>query len=448
MIDFFPVYDIIFFIDMLIRLIVFEQISGLKISMKKKWTISLILTVIFYVLFGGRFYYILEPLALLMVIPFLNTGWNTLQKLFYGLLPMIIGDMFQRIIGLYIRFLFNMTITEFNNSIGFNLLITILLVPFYIYFFKGLRIEAKYLQVDTEDRELSPVFWGLNILYITYFVLIRGNLIIEVGIENGIFNLNWDTYFIRTNILLVYFALFTIGLLYLNYLEKDKKDKELQHLKDQQVFELSQYSNHVESLYREIRSFRHDYTNILVSLNEAIKDENISLIRSIYNSVIADSDKKFYKGKYDIARLSNLQNPAMKSLLSAKLIEGQNKGIEISVEIDEKIDIPDIELIDFITLLSIFMDNAIEAAQKCDRGSIVFAYLQDGPRKILFIENTISEESIANIDSIYQYGYSSKGDNRGIGLANVKSIIDRYHKVSLSTQSKNYKFSQELMFIG
>ncbi|WP_174854850.1 zeta toxin family protein, partial [Streptococcus suis] len=78
-------------------------------------------------------------------------------------------------------------------------------------------------------------------------------------------------------------------------------------------YETKMYSRHVESLYKEIRSFRHDYTNILISLNEAIKEEDIVAIRSIYQEVIADSDRKFYDGKYDIARLSNIQNPAVKS---------------------------------------------------------------------------------------------------------------------------------------
>ncbi|MGT2742694.1 sensor histidine kinase [Streptococcus plurextorum] len=446
MVYFSPIEDIIFFLDMLIRLMIFEQISGLELSVKKKFIISFILTIILYILFGGRFYYLLEPLALIMVIPFFKTKWNMMQRIFYGLLPMIIGDMFQRIIGLYIRFLLDISISDFNNSILFSLILTLLLIPFYTYFFKGLRIESKYLQVDTEDRELSPIFWGLNILFITYFVLIRGNLILEIAIESGLININWDTYFIRTNILLIYFVLFTIGLLYLNYIEKDKKDRELQDLKDRQVADLSQYSNHVESLYREIRSFRHDYTNILVSLSEAIENEDISLIRSIYNSVIADSDKKFYKGKYDIARLSNLQNPAMKSLLSAKMIEAQQKGIDISVEIDDVIDTPDMELIDFITMISILMDNAIEAAERCQDASIIFAYFQDQQRKILLIENTTLEEKV-NIDVIYQYGYSSKGDNRGIGLANVKNIVNKYPKISLSTNSHQYRFSQEFIFI-
>ncbi|HEQ8681919.1 TPA: sensor histidine kinase, partial [Streptococcus pyogenes] len=392
-----------------------------------------------------RFYQLIEPFALLFVISFYKTCWNRTQKCFYGLLPMVIGDMFQRMIGLYLRFIFGVSITEFNSSLIFNILITVLLVPFYFYFFKGLRIESEYLRVDTEDKELRPIFIGLNTLFITYFVLIRGNIILENSLESGAFRLGWDTYFVRTNALLVYFVLFTIGLLYLNYFEKTKKEQEIQALKDRQVADLSQYSSHVESLYHEIRSFRHDYTNILVSLSEAIQDEDISLIRSIYNSVIADSDKKFYKGKYDIARLSNIQNPAIKSLISVKMIEGQQKGIEISVEIDEMIDTPDMELIDFITLLSILLDNAIEEAERCQDARIVFAYFQDRQRKILFIENTTLEKKV-NIDAIYQYGYSSKGENRGIGLANVKAIVNRYSKISLSTNSHYHKFTQELSF--
>lgn len=446
MLSFSQIENFIFFIDMFIRLMIFEQISGLMISIKKKLLISFILTFLLFILFDGRFHYFLEPISLIMIIPFFNTGWNIMQSLFYGLLPMIIGDMFQRIMGLYLRFLFNVNIVDFNSTIGFSILLTFLLIPFYIYFFKGLRLESRYLQVDSEDKELSPIFWAMNILFISYFVLIRGNLMLEIAIENSLINLSLDTYFIRTNTLLIYFILFTIGLLYLNYREKDKKDRELQDLKDRQVADLSQYSNHVESLYREIRSFRHDYTNILVSLSEAIQAEDLSLIRSIYNSVIADSDKKFYKGKYDIAKLSNIQEPAIKSILSAKLIEGQNKGIEISVEIDEEINIPDMELIDFITLLSILLDNAIEAAERCQDASIIFAYFQDQQRKILLIENTTLEEKV-NIDVIYQYGYSSKGDNRGIGLANVKNIVNKYPKISLSTNSHQYRFSQEFIFI-
>ncbi|HFI2447689.1 TPA: sensor histidine kinase, partial [Streptococcus suis] len=180
--------------------------------------------------------------------------------------------------------------------------------------------------------------------------------------------------------------------------------------------------------------------------NEAIKEEDIVAIRSIYQEVIADSDRKFYDGKYDIARLSNIQHPAVKSLLSSKMLEAQKKGIAISVEVDAEIEQPALELIEFITILSILLDNAIDAAEQCANGNIVFAYFQEDDRKIVVVENTTVEDKVST-SHIFEYGHSTKGDNRGIGLANVKTILDNYPKFSISTNSSNHRFVQELVFL-
>ncbi|MFM0875427.1 GHKL domain-containing protein [Streptococcus suis] len=438
-----PGYDALFFIDILIRLYIFQQISGFKIEKKKRITIAVIITLASILL--SSTFQLWEPFSLLLIVSFLKTDWNKTQKIFYCLLPFVIGDMFQRIIGLYLRFIFDIDIVTLNSSPLFNILLTLLLVPFYTIFFKGLGIESKNLQVDTLNQDFKKVFIGLNVFFITYFLIIRSMIQLEIAIENGL-NLKIDTYFIRTNVLLIYFILFTVSMLYLNYQKKEKQALEIQELKDKQLTDLGRYSRHVESLYKEIRSFRHDYTNILISLNEAIKEEDIVAIRTIYSEVIADSDRKFYDGKYDIARLSNIQNPAVKSLLSSKMLEAQKKGIAISVEVDAEIEPPDLELIEFITILSILLDNAIDAAKQCANGNIVFAYFQEDDRKIIVVENTTVEDKVST-SHIFEYGHSTKGDNRGIGLANVKAILDSYPKFSISTNSNNHRFVQELVFI-
>ncbi|MGU7915548.1 MULTISPECIES: sensor histidine kinase [Streptococcus] len=438
-----PGYDALFFIDILIRLYIFQQISGFKIEKKKRITIAVIITLASILL--SSTFQLWEPFSLLLIVSFLKTDWNKTQKIFYCLLPFVIGDMFQRIIGLYLRFIFDIDIVTLNSSPLFNILLTLLLVPFYTIFFKGLGIESKNLQVDTLNQDFKKVFIGLNVFFITYFLIIRSMIQLEIAIENGL-NLKIDTYFIRTNVLLIYFILFTVSMLYLNYQKKEKQALEIQELKDKQLTDLGRYSRHVESLYKEIRSFRHDYTNILISLNEAIKEEDIVAIRTIYSEVIADSDRKFYDGKYDIARLSNIQNPAVKSLLSSKMLEAQKKGIAISVEVDAEIEPPDLELIEFITILSILLDNAIDAAKQCANGNIVFAYFQEDDRKIVVVENTTVEDKVAT-NHIFKYGHSTKGDNRGIGLANVKAILDNYPKFSISTNSSNHRFVQELVFL-
>ncbi len=198
-----PIEDILFFVGVLIRLMIFEQISGLKLKNITKLNISFLLTVIQILFFSV--YLLIEPISLLVVLQFFKAKWNKTQKLFYGLLPIVIGDMFQRIISLYLRFIFNVDIEYANNSLLFDILLPVLLVPFYYGFFKGLRIEEKYLKVDTIDRDFRTIFWGLNTLFISYLVLIRGNLFLEILIEGRVLNVSLDTYFIRTNILIIYF---------------------------------------------------------------------------------------------------------------------------------------------------------------------------------------------------------------------------------------------------
>lgn len=227
---------------------------------------------------------------------------------------------------------------------------------------------------------------------------------------------------------------------------KKNKEKELQESKDSQLKNIVLYSHHVESLYKEIRSFRHDYTNILVSFHEAIKSKDINAIEELYLSILDGSDKKFYESKYDIADLSNLENSSIKSLVSAKLIEAQNRGIDISVEIAEPIGAPQIDLVDFITILSIFLDNAIEATVDAEVPQIHFTYFQDKNATILVIQNSTVTRKI-NTKNIFQYGVSTKGDGRGIGLSNVKKILSKYPKVTLDTTSINHEFTQELKIV-
>ena len=69
-------------------------------------------------------------------------------------------------------------------------------------------------------------------------------------------------------------------LLYLNAISKEKLEKEIIKQKDTQLYELSSYSHHVESLYEEIRGFRHDYINILTSLKLGIDNQDIDAVKN------------------------------------------------------------------------------------------------------------------------------------------------------------------------
>ena len=234
-------------------------------------------------------------------------------------------------------------------------------------------------------------------------------------------------------------------LLYFNAVSKERLKQEILEQKDRQLQELATYSQHVEMLYGEIRAFRHDYLNILTSLKLSIEHEDLNAIREVYENVLRESGQQFYDSKFDIAKLSHIENPAVKSVLSAKLLEAQNKGIGISVEIDEPVRDLFIEVLDFITFLSILCDNAIEASLESDDPQLTLVMLQEENSLTLIVENSTKAEKI-DLARIFEKDYSSKGDGRGLGLYKIQQLLEKYPKTTVSTKSSNYRFTQSLTF--
>ena len=157
--------------------------------------------------------------------------------------------------------------------------------------------------------------------------------------------------YLRGHINDIYILLFFVMLLYLNSTSKEKLKEEILKQKDIQLSELSNYSHHIENLYGEIRSFRHDYINILTSIKVGIDNKDIDAIKSVYEGVLGDSGKQLYNSKFDIAKLSNIKNDAVKSVLSAKLIEAHSRGVEIAIETEDAVYDFKIDLLDFIKVM-------------------------------------------------------------------------------------------------
>ena len=436
-------YEGIFLVSWIFRIMILSYVTNQKINLYY-FLLPLIFLGIYIInydiVFWGEIF--LLPLSLIIVKKRFN--WNWSQYIFYSFFPFVIFEIFSNFANLYDRFLFRLSAAQWYNFFWSSWIDYCLGFLFCFGFFKLLLIDFKVISEEL-NRQMNfkkqVSLFCYSLIFYVMSVYLLDNLIHLT--EHGYIVSSIDFVYLRRNILILY-LIFTIGIIFkINDQAKKNKEKELQESKDNQLKNLTSYSHHIESLYKEIRSFRHDYTNILVSLNESIKKRDIDGVERIYNEVLKESDKSFYNSQYDIAKLVNLKNLAMKSVVSAKLIEAQNKGIDVSVEIAEPIGVPKIDLVDFITILSIFLDNAIEATIASESPRINFAYFQENENKILVIQNSTDACKI-NTKNIFQYGISTKGGDRGIGLSNVKQILSKYPKVILDTKSIDYEFTHEL----
>lgn len=438
-------YQGIQFVSWIIRLLIFQQISQYSFKNKTLVIIPGIIAMIdfaFYpIIFWGEIFF----LPIISLILKYRKDWNWTQYFFYSFFSFAIDDILMRVSTIYFQFIFRQSYTEMIKY-DWSGWITMAFIPlFYITFFKILKIDINTIHIATKKSKLYRTVRSFNASLIIYsffnYVLSNFNFLNYAGIYKNSID---DIYYQRL-VLFCYLPIFIGFLFYISYIVKWEKNLEVQKVKDIQIKEMLNYNNHIESLYKEIRGFRHDYSNILLSLNESIKNKDISSIQMIYETVLDISAKKIMHSKYDIGNLSNLINPAMKSIVSAKLIEAQNNGISLTVEIESPINVPsNIELLEFLQMLSIFLDNAIEGSLEASAPNLSFAYFEGKFSKIMIIENTIKDERV-DTKSIYKIGYSSKGKERGIGLANIQEILNKNPKIALTTDSQNYIFKQEVV---
>jgi two-component system sensor histidine kinase AgrC len=439
-------YEGVFFIGWVIRFVIFQQVSDYRFKRIYLFTIPIIFTFVEYFFYDVVFW--CEFFFLPIIVLFIKTkkNWSLIQSLFYCFFTLTIFEIVSSLSSLYFQFVFRISEVTLNNNVWLDWIPTLLSFPLYVLFLKLVRIDLNTFSREIKNDKLTRVVYLFTITMILYYIssyILRSIPTLEYA---GWISFNIEDIYINRVIIYSYFPIFLGFLLYIQYLVKENINRELEKIKDSQISSMSIYSKHIESLYKEIKSFRHDYTNILVSLNESIKNRDIDGIESIYNSVLLDSDKTFYNTHYDIANLVNLENLAMKSIISAKMFEAQSKQIRLSIEIEKVIKAPSgIDLIELLKILAIFLDNAIEASLESSAPEISFVYFQEENRKIMIIENSTKQEKI-NTKVIFNYGYSTKGSSRGVGLANVYEIISTYSRVYLKTYSNQYKFRQELVF--
>ena len=177
---------------------------------------------------------------------------------------------------------------------------------------------------------------------------------------------------------------------------------------------------HYEELYRyqsEIRTFRHDIKNKLLSVSGLLADgQTQSAIDAIKGEV--DFLDEANNG------VINSGNPAVDAVLQSKLAIAESKGITLdySVKISDKINV---DLLELGVLIGNALDNAIEAAEGLCNGTektIFASIITMGGRFVVSVENPVE----AQVDT--KHIGTAKADklNHGYGLKSIKTIAQKY----------------------
>ena len=222
---------------------------------------------------------------------------------------------------------------------------------------------------------------------------------------------------------------------YLEQIQTEAKQKAMQDLQD--------YTRNLEAMYNGLRSFKHDYVNILLSLSGYIEEGDMDRLKDFFESKIFPTKNLITGGDYKLNQLSNIGVLEIKSLLSAKMIYAHESGIDITIDIPDKVESFLIDTVDLARILGIFLDNAMEATLETEQPQIGLNIIQNKTGVSIIISNRFLDNGVM-LHKLKQKGFSSKIGHQGIGLWNAQKIISSYDNVLLETTMKCNYFTQHL----
>ncbi|HDZ1884763.1 TPA: GHKL domain-containing protein, partial [Bacillus anthracis] len=324
-----------------------------------------------------------------------------------------------------------------------------MLTPFNLYLWTGSIIHLivstltfiGILLARKRIQKIAQYIVGSPLYYITYILLIIGfiiELILTQPSTEFLAKINQQYSEVSYNSAIIIFLLLLIIVLISSHLSKEKLREEHEKRLDK---ELLDYVEKLEDKHDELASFRHDYMNVLLSLEEGIRTKNVKEIEQVYYDVIAPTLKTINDHELDIAKLSRIQIPEVRSVLRAKVGTAQQQQIKVMLDIPENIESVSMTIISFIRIISVLVDNAIEEAVCSEEKILQIAFFEMDSRQYFIVRNSSKGEAI-DLQKIYEKNHSNKEGARGYGLFSLKRIINKTNNATLETTYVSPYFTQ------
>ena len=298
------------------------------------------------------------------------------------------------------------------------------------------------INLNNFTKQQSSVIYNL-LLFISVFILVFYNFL---SINSVMESNNIPLYYMSISVITFFFILFILisSSLLKNLHIKIEVEAEKQKLEQQK-----KYIESLEKNNNEIRKFKHDFNNIILGLEGYITSNevnNIKLRDSFYNN-IKNLNTKIELDNIVLSHLNNIKVPSIKNLLTNKIISAQNNDFKVNISVEDEIDNFYVNEIQLSRILGIFLDNSLEAGLELDNNRFIELIILKANKTIVIqITNTFKNTNL-DIDKINESGYSTKGENRGIGLSSANDIISK-HNMILNTRIEDNLFKQILTIEG
>lgn len=231
---------------------------------------------------------------------------------------------------------------------------------------------------------------------------------------------------------LLIFLIIQLIFFWILYFSINRREKQRIHneLVENRLSNLKEYTDHLEQEQRKLRKFKHDYQNMLLSLEENLRSSDSQDAKDYLQTFKQYSDNYISEsGLWMFNDFDNVKTPYLKSILINKTSQATEQGIDVHFECRYDVDQIAMEPYDLVRIVGIAYDNAIEAVRNLDKNHRkinVMVYRTKGQTEVT-IANPM--QTAENLTHLKKEGVTTKKGHSGLGLANIEEISANYSNV-------------------
>ena len=417
--------------------------------------------------------FIETTLLMLLFLSILNIQSSTKSKVLYVLIISIISI----ITNYFLSNPFNLIINYISMIVFIHVLfktdafktIIAFIIPIIIFALVSMFVMNPYLaifNISFSDSSTIPIY-RLLYLFIQYLIVIiiylffrkrnlsikifdeidkRHKKIIYANLFFGIFTLFIEAiitvYYIDTLPLIITFLSFLSMLAYFAISIYSLTRVMMLASTTQKLQNAEEYNKTLTILHDNVRGFKHDFDNIVTTIGGYVKTNDMEGLKKYYVQLEDDCQKV---NSLYVLNPKLINNPGVYSLLTTKYHEAEEQGIKMNMTLLLDLSKLDMKIYEFTRILGILLDNAIDASKECDEKviNIIFRDDEKHHRQLIIVENTYKDKDV-DTEKIFNKGFSGKENHTGLGLWEVRKILNKSKNLSLYTTKNEKYFSQQI----
>ena len=190
----------------------------------------------------------------------------------------------------------------------------------------------------------------------------------------------------------------------------------------------------VETMYKKMRGWRHDYRNHIQTMKVLADKGDIESLKEYLNKLDEDLST--------VDTVVKTGNAMADAILNSKISLAKSKGINVKVDAHVPVKLKMSEL-DLCVILGNLFDNAIEASLPLpEENRLIRVYMvMKNTQLYISFTNFTSTKKQVKTSNLFK---TTKGDGHGFGLIRIDSIIEKLDGY-LSRNSEDGAFTTEVL---